>query len=49
MVVVRRIIFAGVLLIAGLAAGAVLTGRLRSLEDAAAQAPAPAPTRLARA
>jgi len=36
----RRILFATVLLVAGVAAGGVLTGRLRHLDDAAAQAPA---------
>src|SRR5688572_16083006 len=43
MTAARRILFAGVLLLAGLAAGAVLTGRLRHLDDAAAQAPAAPP------
>ena len=46
MAAVRRILFAGVLLIAGVTAGAVLTGRLRSLDDAVAQAPAQAPASL---
>jgi serine protease Do len=43
MTAARRILFAGVLLIAGLAAGAVLTGGLRNLDEAAAQAPAAPP------
>jgi Do/DeqQ family serine protease len=39
----RRILFASVLLVAGIVFGAVLTGRLRNVDDARAQAPAPAP------
>ena len=41
MTALRRVIFAGILLVAGIAAGAVLTGRLRSLDGADAQAQAP--------
>jgi len=41
----RRLVFAAVLLLCGLAAGMVITGKMRSADEAAAQAPAtPAPT-----
>ena len=41
----KRLVFAVVLLACGLAAGVVITGRMRAADEAAAQAPAtPAPT-----
>ncbi len=39
----RRLVFAVVLLACGLAAGMVLTGKMRAVDDAAAQAPVAAP------